>query len=121
MGGVRSPVLVAATVLIAVGALAGCSRTVDGQVAMTTEPGAPLTSTRSAPPSSGDAQSVTCGEFNAMSPDDQQAVIEEILSEFGPTIGGDDMNTMRIAADAMCQFLPKDIVLADVLMGGGPP
>lgn len=129
-----SRALVVATALLAVGTIAGCSRTVPGTVAMTTEPGASLSTSESAPsraprtssprsPSTapGDPQSITCGEFLELAPADQAAVVNEIFGEYGPVIGGDEMDTMRLAADAMCQFLPKDIGLADILLGGSPP
>ena len=40
---------------------------------------------------------------------------------FGPMIGDQDGESMRIAADALCQFMPGDIVLSEILMGGSPP
>jgi hypothetical protein len=134
----KSRVPAAAAALLLAGAVAGCAHTVTGTVAMTTEPGASSTSTprtstprtstpgtstprtpSDAPP--GDAQSVTCGEFVKMDPSTQASVIDEILGEFGPSMSGDNAEAMRIAADAMCQILPKDVVLNDILMGGSPP
>lgn len=119
----RVPVAVAA--LLIAGALAGCARTVPGTVAMTTEPGySPSTSSpRSSPgvPAPSDSQTMTCAEFSALDPETQTAVITEILGEFGPMIGEQDGESMRIAADALCQFMPGDIVLSEILMGGSPP
>lgn len=56
-----------------------------------------------------------------MTPEDQAAVIGEIFGNYGDMVGTDEMDTMRMAADAMCQFLPKDIALNDILLGGSPP
>jgi hypothetical protein len=124
----RTRFQVAAAALLVAGAVGGCSQTVPGTVAMTTEPGA-STSTRGSSPSTsprtpsapGAAQSITCGEFMDMTPEDQVAVIGEIFGNYGDMVGTAEMDTMRMAADAMCQFLPKDIVLNEILLGGSPP
>lgn len=121
----RTRVLVALAALLAAGAVAGCGRTVEGQVAMTTEPG--FSTSTSTPRSSSDvpapsnSQTMTCEEFSGLDPETQAAVITEILGEFGPMIGDQDGERMRLAADALCQFMPGDIVLSEILMGGSPP
>jgi hypothetical protein len=121
----RTRVLAALAALLAAGAVAGCGRTVEGQVAMTTEPG--FSTSTSTPRSSSDvpapsnSQTITCEEFSALDPETQAAVITEILGEFGPMIGDQDGERMRLAADALCQFMPGDIVLSEILMGGSPP
>jgi len=129
----RTRVQVAAAALLVAGAVGGCSQTVPGTVAMTTEPGAststrgsspstsPRTTTPGTPGAPGVAQTITCGEFMEMTPEDQAAVIGEIFGNYGDMVGTDEMDTMRMAADAMCQFLPKDIALNDILLGGSPP
>jgi hypothetical protein len=131
----RTRVLVAVAALLAAGALAGCARTVPGTVAMTTEPGfstrssSPSTSgpSPSTPGSSPDvpappnSQTMTCEEFTALDPDTQAAVINEILGDLGPMIGDEDGERMRMAAAALCQFMPGDVVLSEILMGGSPP
>ena len=132
-----------ATALLAVGVAAGCSTTVPGTVAMTTEPGfststrgsSPSTSPRtssprtssprtatpgtpSAPP--GDAQSVTCGQFIELAPEDQTATLTEVMGvppEGSPT---EEMEMLRISFDALCQFSPADITLGELLAGGPP-
>ena len=130
----RTRVQVAAAALLVAGAVAGCSQTVPGTVAMTTEPGAPIgesspsTSPRTTTPRTpgtpgtpGVAQTITCGEFMDLSAEEQAAVIGEIFGNYGDMVGTEEMDTMRLAADAMCQFLPKDIALNDILLGGSPP
>lgn len=134
----RTRVLVAVAALLAAGALAGCARTVPGTVAMTTEPGfstrssspstsGPSTSGPSTPgsspnvPAPANSQTMTCAEFSELDPDTQAAVINEILGDLGPMVGDEDGERMRMAAAALCQFMPGDIVLSEILMGGSPP
>ncbi len=127
-----------ATALLAVGVAAGCSTTVPGTVAMTTEPGAsistresststsprtssPRTSTPgtpSAPP--GDAQSVTCGEFIELAPEDQTATLTEVMGIPPTGSPADEMEMLRISFDALCQFTPADVTLGELLAGGPP-
>jgi hypothetical protein len=129
----RTRVQVAAAAVLVAGVVGGCSQTVPGTVAMTTEPGAststresspsrsPRTTTPGTPGAPGVAQSITCGEFMELSAEEQVAVIGEIFGNYGDMVGTEEMDTMRMAADAMCQFLPKDIALNDILLGGSPP
>jgi hypothetical protein len=127
----RTRVQVAAAAVLVAGVVGGCSQTVPGTVAMTTEPGAPIsesspstsprTTTPGAPGAPGVAQTITCGEFMDLSAEEQAAVIGEIFGNYGDMVGTEEMDTMRLAADAMCQFLPKDIALNDILLGGSPP
>lgn len=131
----RTRALVAVAALLAAGGVAGCGRTIPGTVAMTTEPGfstrtsAPSTSgpaTSTAPSSPGvpapsNSLTMTCEEFSTLDPDTQAAVINEILGDLGPMIGDEDGQRMRLAADALCQFMPPDVVLSEILMGGSPP
>jgi hypothetical protein len=131
----RTRVVVAVAALLAAGALGGCGRTIPGTVAMTTEPGfstrssAPSTSgpstskPRSSPsvPAPANSLTMTCDEFSTLDPETQAAVITAILGDLGPMIGDEDGQKMRLAADALCQFMPPDVVLSDILMGGSPP
>ena len=131
----RFRVLVAVAALLASGAVGGCARTIPGTVAMTTEPGfsarssAPSTSgpstskPRTSPgvPAPSNSLTMTCEEFTTLDPDTQSAVILEIIGDLGPMIGDDDGQRMRMAADALCQFMPPDVVLSELLMGGSPP
>ena len=131
----RTRVVVAVAALLAAGTLGGCGRTIPGTVAMTTEPGfstrssAPSTSgpstsrPRSSPsvPAPANSLTMTCDEFSTLDPETQAAVITAILGDLGPMIGDEDGQKMRLAADALCQFMPPDVVLSDILMGGSPP
>jgi hypothetical protein len=131
----RVRVLVAVAALLAAGAVAGCGQTIPGTVAMTTEPGfsprnsAPSTSgpstskPRSSPgvPAPSNSLTMTCEEFSDLDPETQAAVVTAILGDFGPMIGDEDGQKMRMAADALCQFMPPDMVLSEILMGGSPP
>ena len=123
---------VAAGVVLA-GALAGCGHTVTGTVAMTTEPGAttrttskPSTSPRtssprtSTPATPGDAQSVTCSQYNDLDDADKTAVIDEILATEGSMLGPENTDIAKTLADAVCQFLPNGKV-SEILLGSPPP
>ncbi|QEM44125.1 hypothetical protein [Mycolicibacterium grossiae] len=139
-----------AAAMLAVGVTAGCSQTVTGTVAMTTEPGfsapdstrSPRTSSprttsprtpRTSPgtPPSGDAATLTCEQYQALTPEEQSAAVQEILAgqfgdltdlgELGPILGGEGADGMRLVADALCQMVPPDVVLSEVLLGGSPP
>ena len=124
-------VRVAATVLILVAMLAGCSRTTTGTVAMTTEPGpstartstprtpssAPRTPSADAPP---DSLTMTCGEYSDLDKDTQLAVIDAILAQEGSVLGPQNSEIAKTLADAVCQFLPESTV-SEILLGGGPP
>ncbi|CAN5223427.1 hypothetical protein BH11ACT7_BH11ACT7_03360 [soil metagenome] len=91
----------AGTVVIAAAcALTGCTDTVDGVVAQTTEPVS--------------AQGMTCAEFNALGDRDRMTVIEEIL---------DGQNSQRPVflvglAQVICDMVP-DADLREILTGLG--
>jgi hypothetical protein len=128
-------VRIAATALVAVGLLAGCSHTTTGSVATTTEPGMPpahtynptptSTSPRTSAPSTpgaqppGDAMTMTCKEYSGLDKDDQQAVVDEIIAQDGSVLGPENAELAKTLADATCSFLP-DAVLSEILFGGPP-
>jgi hypothetical protein len=136
------PLRIVAVVLTCVG-MAGCVRTTEGSVAMTTEPGgtsttstttstprptSPTSRTRtSAPTSTTDvpappgALTMKCDEFVALEQPTRVAVVKEILKDdasnsFGP-LGADFAESI---ANTMCQFLPDETV-KEVLTGSSPP
>ena len=125
------PVRVTAVVMMSL-ALAACVKTVDGSVAMTTEPGPPITSPTATRPTSptttetsevpapANAKTMTCEEFSSLDKETRLAVVKEILAEensmFGP-LGEEFAEQM---ASSMCQFLP-DKTVAEVLLGSPPP
>jgi hypothetical protein len=134
-----SHVRTAAAALILAGVLAGCSRTTTGTVAMTTEPGAPLTTSRTPgsrpslprlptstaprtpnPNAPADSLTMTCEQYNALDEDTKLAVVGEIVNEEGSLFGGEGAEIAKTLADAMCQILPSAKV-SEVLMGGGLP
>ncbi len=114
-----------AALLVAVTLLGGCTRSTDGSVAMTTEPGPPLTSAPSqsdgVPPPPADALSMSCEEYNDLDEATQLAVVREILAQetnpLGP-LGAQNEEIAKALADAVCQFLPSSTV-NEVLLGGG--
>lgn len=130
----------AAAALILVGALAGCSRTTTGTVAMTTEPGPPTTSrapsTTSKPtttprsPTSGprtptvpapaNALTMTCKEYEELDDETKLAVVQAILSEEESFLGPEESELLKPLADGLCGILPTATV-SEVLMGGGIP
>ncbi len=114
--------------------LAACVKTTGGSVAMTTEPGGPIsTSTSSSPtprptsttstsevPAPSNATTMKCSEFTTLDEDTRLAVVKEILagetSVFGP-LGDQFAETM---ANTMCDFMPEETV-KDILTGSPPP
>jgi hypothetical protein len=146
----KKHVRVTAAALILAGLATGCQRTTEGTVAMTTEPGPPLTSaptTRT--PSTGlpglpnipipgieipglpntdlpevpappNALTMTCSEYNDLDEATQLAVIRAILAQEGNPLGPEDEMVALLMANSMCQFLP-DAVVSDMVLGGSPP
>ena len=146
----RTRVLVAgASILLAAG-ITACERTTPGTVAMTTEPGASLsTSTRttsrptlptfpglpgipgipglpSTPrtssnvPPPSNSLTMKCKEYNGLDADTQLAVVQQIVSQQGSVIGQQNIEIAKTLADAMCQFIP-DSTVSELLLGGSPP
>jgi hypothetical protein len=132
-----------ASILLAAG-ITACERTTPGTVAMTTEPGAslstsprstshptlpsfpglpgipstPRTSSNVPPPSN--SLTMTCKEYNGLDADTQLAVVQEIVSQEGSVIGQQNIEIAKTLADAMCQFIP-DSTVSELLLGGSPP
>ncbi len=126
----------AGAALVLLGLITGCTRTTTGEVAMTTEPGAPLSSgpnsrpniplppgitipnlplpTRdpSIPdvPAPANALTMTCGEYNKLDQAKQYAVIRAILTQKGNPLGPNAEELSKPVADALCQFLPGAVV-----------
>lgn len=135
--------------MILAGLTAGCERTTPGTVAMTTQPGPPLTSTTRTPtstmpglpgieipdiqipgfprntdvpvvPPPPNALSMTCGEFNKLDEATRLAVIREILAQENNPLGPNGESVGQMLVEAACQFLP-DATVSEVLMGSPPP
>lgn len=143
----RTHVWVAGAALILAGLIAGCERTTPGTVAMTTEPGPPITSTTRAPttvpglpgipipdipipgfprntdvpvvPAPPNALTMTCSEFNDLDEATRLAVIREILAQENNPLGPDGESVGQMLVEAACQFLPEATV-SEVLMGTPP-
>jgi hypothetical protein len=144
----KTRVQVTVAALILLGLITACQRTTEGSVAMTTEPGPPLTSapTTTSPtlpglpnipmpdipipglprtdlpevPAPPNALTMTCSEYNDLDEATQLAVIRAILAQEGNPLGPEDEMVALIMADSMCQFLP-DAVVNEMVRGGSPP
>ena len=140
----RTRVLVAgASILLAAG-ITAYERTTPGTVAMTTEPGASLSTsprstsrptlpsfpglpglpstpgTSSNVPPPANSLTMKCEEYNGLDADTQLAVIQKIVSQDGSVIGQQNIEIAKTLADAMCQFIPSSTV-NELLLGGSPP
>ncbi|BBY45161.1 hypothetical protein MCEL_34560 [Mycolicibacterium celeriflavum] len=136
----------AAAMLVFVGVTTACQRTTEGSVAMTTEPGPPLTSpaptampsipglpdfeipglplpTRDTDvpvvPPPPNAVSMTCEEFNGLDEATQLAVIRAILEQENNPLGPNGEGIGQMLAEAACQFLPSATV-SEILLGKPP-
>jgi hypothetical protein len=133
----RTRVLVAAALFVVAAAVAGCDRTTEGTVAMTTEAGPPLrssTSSRPTPssprttlprtsspaPPPGDALALTCKQYVGLDEASRTAVVEEILKDQSSVLSPGDADIAKTLADAVCTFLP-DSTVAEILLGETPP
>ena len=133
----RTRVLGAAAVFVVAAALAGCDRTTEGTVAMTTEAGPPLRSSTSARPTPssprtstprtssntpppGDPLAVTCQEYVDLDEANRTTVVEEILKDETAVLSPGDAEIAKTLADAVCTFLP-DSTVAEILLGETPP
>ena len=142
--GVRA-VAVAVAVVVVCLSLAACEKKTQGSVAMTTEPGGPITTstpttttktlrptpnattpttttstTTSGVPAPANATTMKCDEFTQLGKPQRLAVVKQILqnnkSVFGP-LGDDFAESM---ASSMCQFMTDETVY-EVLTGSPPP
>lgn len=102
----RPAVLTAAAALLSAGLLAGCTQTVTGTVAMTTEPGPPVP----------DAQTVTCREYGDLAEDAQLAIIGELMDAGTGRAGSQRTKVAKTLADAICDVLPT-ARLSEILVG----
>lgn len=103
--GTRARTLTVAA-LVSAGLLAGCTQTVTGTVAQTTEPGPPIP----------DATSVTCKEYSGLTEDAQLAIVGELMKETGARSGNQRTLVAKTLADAICKVLPT-AKLSDILVG----
>jgi hypothetical protein len=143
----RTNVWVAGAALILVGVTAGCERTTPGTVAMTTQPGPPITSTTRTPrtmpglpgipipnipipgfpgntnlpvvPAPPNALTMQCSDFNKLDQATQLAVIRAILTQQNNPLGPNGASVGQMLAEAACQFLPQATV-SEVLLGSPP-
>jgi len=137
-----------ASILLAAG-ITACERTTPGTVAMTTEPGASLSTsprttsrptlptfpglpgipgipglpstprTSSNVPPPSNSLTMKCKEYNGLDADTQLAVVQQIVSQQGSVIGQQNIEIAKTLADAMCQFIP-DSTVSQLLLGGPP-
>lgn len=92
--------------LLSAGLLAGCTQTVTGTVAQTTEPGPPMP----------DATTITCKEYSGLEEDSQLAIVGELMKETGSRSGNQRTAVAKTLADAICKVLPT-AKLSDILVG----
>jgi len=140
--------ITAAAALILVGLATGCERTTTGTVAMTTQPGPPITSSPRVPtttmpglpgipipdipipgfprntdvptvPAPPNAETMTCKEFSGLDEATRLAVIRAILAKENNPLGPNGEGIGQMLAEAACQFLPNATV-SEVLMGSPP-
>jgi hypothetical protein len=144
----RTHVWVAGAALILAATTAGCERTTPGTVAMTTQPGPPITSTTRTPtttvpglpgipmpdipipgfpgntnvpvvPAPPNALTMKCTEFNKLDEATRLAVIRAILAQENNPLGPNGESVGQMLVEAACQFLPQATV-SEVLMGTPP-
>ncbi|WP_235849860.1 hypothetical protein [Mycolicibacterium doricum] len=92
--------------LLCAGWLAGCTQTVTGTVAQTTEPGPPIP----------DATMITCKEYGGLTEDAQLAIVGELVAEGSDRLSGQRTAVAKTLADAICEVLPS-AKLSDILIG----
>ena len=141
----KTHVRVTAAALILTGLATGCSRTTEGTVAMTTEPGPRTTSRPSSSPTipglpnielpnnpipgipgsdipdvpaPPNATSMTCEEYTGLDEATQKAVIRAILAGENNSNQGEELTAM-IMAGTMCQFMPS-LTVSEVVSGSPP-
>jgi hypothetical protein len=146
--GMRTHVWVAGAALILAGLTVGCEHTTPGTVAMTTQPGPPITSTTKTPPTvpglpgipipnipipgfprntdvpvvpaPPNALTMKCSDFNKLDEATRLAVIRAILAQKNNPLGPNGESVGQMLVEAACQFLPQATV-SEVLMGSPPP
>src|SRR6478609_9429394 len=136
----RTHLRVAAAALVFVGLATGCSRTTEGAVAQTTEPGPPIESPTRTPsahpglpnipgmpgssnvpdvPAPAGWDTMKCSDFTKLDEAQQKAVIKAILKDRGNSTPESEM-VAGLMATTMCGFLPSAVV-KEVVTGGSPP
>jgi hypothetical protein len=143
----RTHVWVAGAALILAATTAGCERTTPGTVAMTTQPGPPITSTTRTPttvpglpgipmpsipipgfprntdvpvvPAPPNALTMKCSEFNKLDEATRLAVIRAILAQGNNALGPNGESVGQMLVEAACQFLPQATV-SEVLTATPP-
>jgi len=139
---------VAGAALILAGLTAGCERSTPGTVAMTTQPGPPITSPSTKTPTTvpglpgipipdipipgfprntdvpvvpapPNALTMTCSDFTKLDEATRLAVIRAILAQENNPLGPNGESVGQMLAEAACQFLPQATV-SEVLMGKPP-
>jgi hypothetical protein len=145
----RTYLRVAAAALVFVGLATGCSRTTEGAVAQTTEPGPPIASPRTPStdepgfpgipglpaipgfpmpgntnvpevPAPANWETMKCSDYTKLDEAEQRAVIKAILEEQGGQQGPESEMVAALMATTMCGFLPSAVV-KEVVLGGSPP
>ena len=138
----------AVAALILTGLTVSCERSTPGTVAMTTQPGPPITSTTKTPmttvpglpgipipnipipgfprntnvpvvPAPPNALTMKCSEFTKLDDATRLAVIRAILAQQNNPLGPNGESVGQMLVDAACQFLPQATV-SEVLMGSPP-
>jgi hypothetical protein len=143
---VRTLPLAVAVGVLCVGVAVACEKSVPGTVAMTTEPGAPLTTQRttlamptipaipglpsftlpmptspstptSTVPAPADALTMTCKEFGGLDEATRKAVVQAILAQQADSpFGMLGAEFAESMATTVCQFVPQSTV-KEVLTG----
>jgi hypothetical protein len=127
-------VLAASAALVLLGGVAGCDRTIDGTVAMTTEAGPPISApstahrpTKSAPfptgspsttyaPAPANALELTCADYTKLDVAARRSVIHAIVTQKPSAFTAETEEIARTFVDAACPYL-TDAVVADILSG----
>ena len=133
----RSVTAAAASVVLLAGAVAACSRTVEGTAITAGSPDS-TAETRIAPPSTrsstprstpgrtpsaeppGDVLSMTCEQYNDLDAAGKNAAIKAILEQEGSVLGPENVDIAKGLTDAACQFLPE-VTVSEILLGTPPP
>ncbi|UXA17833.1 hypothetical protein [Mycobacterium sp. SMC-4] len=144
--------VVAATLIglfFAIGLTTACTRTTEGVVAQTTQPGPPLTTAprTTAPrapslpglpdftipniplptrgtnvpqvPAPANSLTMECREFNGLDEATKRAVVQKIIEENGTVFGSEGSFLEQILADTGCQLMPTARV-SEVLLASMP-
>jgi hypothetical protein len=147
----RTQLRVTAAALIFMGLAAGCSRTTEGSVAMTTEPGPPISAPTRSPSSSDPGfpgipglpqipgfpmpgntdvpdvpapanwETMKCSEYTKLDEAEQRAVIKAILEEQGGQGQGPESEMIAALMATTMCGFLPSAVVKEVVLGGSPP